>query len=106
MIDLNYFFKGFNDYEAFYQLFLITNISIFFIFLIPNFLGLCSNLWLKNVLGFKLSSASKTLVESFNKKYDLSSLDSIKNNFINNIDNQELFEEISFYLGRYYNKMA
>lgn len=36
-----YFFKGFNDYEAFYQLFLITNISIFFIFLIPNFLGLC-----------------------------------------------------------------
>ena len=61
----------------------------------PNFLGLCSNLWLKNVLGFKLSSASKTLVDSFNKKYDLSSLDSIKNNFINNIDNQELFEEIS-----------
>ena len=61
----------------------------------PNFLGLCSNLWLKNVLGFKLNPASKTLVESFNKKYDLSSLDSIKNNFINNIDNQELFEEIS-----------
>ena len=43
----------------------------------------------------KLSPASRTLVESFNKKYDLSSLDSIKNNFINNIDNQELFEEIS-----------
>ena len=61
----------------------------------PNFLGLCSNLWLKSVLGLKLSPASKTLVESFNKKYDLSSLDSIKNNFINNIDNQELFEEIS-----------
>ena len=61
----------------------------------PNFLGLCSNLWLKSILGLKLSPASKTLVESFNKKYDLSSLDSIKNNFINNIDNQELFEEIS-----------
>ena len=61
----------------------------------PNFLGLCSNLWLKNVLGFELNSASKILVESFNKKYDLSSLDSIKKKFINNIDNQELFEEIS-----------
>jgi cobaltochelatase CobT len=61
----------------------------------PNFLGLCSNLWLKNALGFKLNSASKILVESFNKKYDLSSLDSIKTNFINNIDNQESFEEIS-----------
>lgn len=36
-----YFFKGFYDYDSFYQLFIISNITIFIIFLIPNFFGIC-----------------------------------------------------------------
>ena len=61
----------------------------------PNFLALCSNLWLKESLGFKLGPSAKKLLVSFDKKYSSIELESIKNNFIANIDNQENFEKIT-----------
>ncbi len=36
-----YFLKGFDNYDMFYKFFIIINIFIFLIFIIPNFLGIC-----------------------------------------------------------------
>lgn len=36
-----YFFSGFDNYDIFYQFFIIINIVIFSLFIIPNFIGLC-----------------------------------------------------------------
>ena len=61
----------------------------------PNFLALCSNLWLKEILGFKLGPSAKKLLENFDKKYISIDLESIKSRFIANIDNQEIFEKVA-----------
>lgn len=61
----------------------------------PNFLALCSNLWLKDCLGMQLSPASKKLLENFENKYSSIDLDLVKNKFIENIANQNIFEKIS-----------
>jgi len=61
----------------------------------PNFLALCSNLWLKDSLGMQLSPASKKLLENFENKYSSIDLDLVKNKFIENIANQNIFEKIS-----------
>ena len=44
----------------------------------PNFLALCSNLWLKDLMGFNLKQSSKDLVNEFNKKYENIDLGAIK----------------------------
>ena len=36
-----YILKGYENYDAFYQIFLILNITTLLIFLIPNFFGKC-----------------------------------------------------------------
>ena len=61
----------------------------------PNFLALCTNLWLKDIAGFKLKKTSKELVNEFNKKYEDMHLEAIKNSLISSIDNQSAFEKAS-----------
>ena len=61
----------------------------------PNFLALCTNLWLKDIAGFKLKKTSKELVNEFNKKYRDKHLEAIKNSLISSIDNQSAFEKAS-----------
>ena len=61
----------------------------------PNFLALCSNLWLKDCLGMKLSPVSKKLLENFENKYSSIDLELVKNKFIENIADQNIFEKIS-----------
>ena len=61
----------------------------------PNFLALCSNLWLKDSLGMQLSPASKKLLENFENKYSSIDLELVKNKFIENIADQNIFEKIS-----------
>ena len=61
----------------------------------PNFLALCTNLWLKDIAGFKLKKISKELVNEFNKKYEDMHLEAIKNSLISSIDNQSAFEKAS-----------
>jgi cobaltochelatase CobT len=61
----------------------------------PNFLALCSNLWLKDLMGFNLKQSSKDLVSEFNKKYKSIDLDAIKDKLILNIEDQNAFEKAS-----------
>jgi len=61
----------------------------------PNYLALCSNLWLKDIAGLKLKKASKELVNEFNKEYEGKILEAIKDNLISSIDNQNAFEKAS-----------
>ena len=61
----------------------------------PNFLALCTNLWLKDIAGFKLKKISKELVNEFNKKYEDMHLEAIKNSLISSIENQSAFEKAS-----------
>jgi cobaltochelatase CobT len=61
----------------------------------PNFLALCSNLWLKDSLGMQLSPVSKKLLENFENKYSSIDLELVKNKFIENIADQNIFEKIS-----------
>ena len=60
-----------------------------------NYLALCSNLWLKNLVGFELKSSSKELVAEFNRKYADIDLDFVKDKLISNIDNQDNFSKVS-----------
>ena len=61
----------------------------------PNFLALCSNLWLKDLMGFNLKQSSKDLVNEFNKKYENIDLDPVKDKLILNIEDQNAFEKTS-----------
>ena len=61
----------------------------------PNFLALCSNLWLKDLMGFNLKQSSKDLVNEFNRKYKNIDLDAIKDKLITNIEDQNAFEKTS-----------
>jgi cobaltochelatase CobT len=61
----------------------------------PNYLALCSNLWLKDIAGLNLKKASKELVNEFNKEYEGKILEAIKDNLISSIDNQNAFEKAS-----------
>ena len=56
---------------------------------------MCTNLWLKDIAGFKLKKISKELVNEFNKKYEDMHLEAIKNSLISSIDNQSAFEKAS-----------
>jgi len=60
-----------------------------------NYLALCSNLWLKNLVGFELKPSSKELVAEFNRKYADIDLDFVKDKLISNIDNQDNFSKVS-----------
>jgi len=60
-----------------------------------NYLALCSNLWLKNLVGFELKPSSKELVAEFNRKYADIDLDFVKDKLILNIDNQDNFSKVS-----------
>jgi cobaltochelatase CobT len=61
----------------------------------PNYLALCSNLWLKDIAGLNLKKASKELVNEFNKEYEGKILEAIKDNLISSIENQNAFEKAS-----------
>src|SRR6056300_1236165 len=60
-----------------------------------NYLALCSNLWLKNLVGFELKPSSKELVAEFSRKYADIDLDFVKDKLISNIDNQDNFSKVS-----------
>ena len=60
-----------------------------------NFLALCSNLWLKDLAGFDLKPTSKELVAEFNKRFEATDLDHVKDKLIANIDDQDKFSKVS-----------
>ncbi|MDA9146705.1 cobalt chelatase [Gammaproteobacteria bacterium] len=60
-----------------------------------NFLALCSNLWLKDLAGFDLKPSSKELVAEFNKRFEATDLDHVKDKLIANIDDQDKFSKVS-----------
>jgi len=60
-----------------------------------NFLALCSNLWLKDLAGFDLKPSSKELVAEFNKRFEATDLDHVKDKLIANIDDQDNFSKVS-----------
>ncbi len=60
-----------------------------------NFLALCSNLWLKDLAGFDLKPTSKELVAEFNKRFEATDLDHVKDKLIANIDDQDKFLKVS-----------
>ena len=60
-----------------------------------NFLALCSNLWLKDLAGFDLKPSSKELVAEFNKRFEATDLDHVKDKLIANIDDQANFSKVS-----------
>ena len=60
-----------------------------------NFLALCSNLWLKDLAGFDLKPTSKELVAEFNKRFEATDLDHVKDKLIANIDDQANFSKVS-----------
>ena len=60
-----------------------------------NFLALCSNLWLKDLAGFDLKPTSKELVAEFNKRFEATDLDHVKDKLIANIDDQDNFSKVS-----------
>ena len=60
-----------------------------------NFLALCSNLWLKDLAGFDLKPSSKELVAEFNKRFEATDLDYVKDKLIASIDDQDNFSKVS-----------
>ena len=60
-----------------------------------NFLALCSNLWLKDLAGFDLKPTSKELVAEFNKRFEATDLDHVKDKLIASIDDQDNFSKVS-----------
>jgi len=60
-----------------------------------NFLALCSNLWLKDLAGFDLKPSSKELVAEFNKRFEATDLDHVKDKLIASIDDQDNFSKVS-----------
>ena len=61
-----------------------------------NFISYGANLWLKNAANFEIDETSKYILNKFVEKYNIdNSLDDIKENLINSIENQKEFEKYS-----------
>ena len=59
-----------------------------------NFISYGANLWLKEIAGFDLNSNSKNILNKFRKKFKINnSVEAIRENLINNIHSQEIFEK-------------
>ena len=59
-----------------------------------NFISYGANLWLKEIAGFDLNNNSKNILNKFRKKFKINnSVEAIRENLINNIHNQEIFEK-------------
>ena len=59
-----------------------------------NFISYGANLWLKEIAGFDLNNNSKNILNKFRKKFKInSSVEAIRENLINNIHSQEIFEK-------------
>ncbi len=59
-----------------------------------NFISYGANLWLKEIAGFDLNNNSKNILSKFRKKFKINnSVEAIREDLINNIHNQEIFEK-------------
>ena len=59
-----------------------------------NFISYGANLWLKEIAGFDLNNNSKNILNKFRKKFKINnSEEAIRENLINNIHSQEIFEK-------------
>ena len=59
-----------------------------------NFISYGANLWLKEVAGFDLNNNSKNILNKFRKKFKINnSIEVIRENLINSIHSQEIFEK-------------
>ena len=59
-----------------------------------NFISYGANLWLKEIAGFELNNNSKNILKKFRKKFKINnSEEAIRENLINNIHSQEIFEK-------------
>ena len=59
-----------------------------------NFISYGANLWLKEIAGFDLNNNSKNILNKFRKKFKINnSVEVIRENLINNIHSQEVFEK-------------
>ena len=59
-----------------------------------NFISYGANLWLKEIAGFDLNNNSKNILNKFRKKFKINnSIEAIRENLINNIHSQEIFEK-------------
>ena len=59
-----------------------------------NFISYGANLWLKEIAGFDLNNNSKNILNKFRKKFKINnSLEAMRENLINNIHSQEIFEK-------------
>jgi len=59
-----------------------------------NFISYGANLWLKETAGFDLNNNSKNILKKFRKKFKINnSVEAIRENLINNIHSQEIFEK-------------
>ena len=59
-----------------------------------NFISYGANLWLKEIAGFDLNNNSKNILNKFRKKFKINnSVEAIRENLINNIHSQEIFEK-------------
>ena len=59
-----------------------------------NFISYGANLWLKEIAGFDLNNNSKNILKKFRKKFKINnSVEAIRENLINNIHSQEIFEK-------------
>ncbi len=62
----------------------------------PQYLALCTNLWLKDASGINLSASLKQLLKEFNETYAANNaLDEIKNSLISSINDQDKFQKAS-----------
>ena len=61
----------------------------------PAYEAHCANLWLKDLVGFNLLTASKEILNDFNKKYSSVNFSNLKKNLIDKLFNQEEFSELS-----------
>ena len=61
-----------------------------------NFISYGANLWLKDAANFEISETSKYILSKFVEKYNIdNSLDGIKENLINSLEDQKEFEKYS-----------
>ena len=59
-----------------------------------NFISYGANLWLKEIAGFDLNNNSKNILKKFRKKFKINnSVEALRENLINNIHSQEIFEK-------------
>ena len=59
-----------------------------------NFISYGANLWLKEIAGFDLNNNSKNILKKFRNKFKINnSVEAIREDLINNIHSQEIFEK-------------